>query len=184
MSYYYFAASLPALTLGSAPPITFAAFAELAVQHLTPRDLRALGELSGPLTAGARHPFVQAWRRKETELRNAAAKTRAERLKRDASSFLREQTGMDVFLQRAVADALAREAALEREFALDKLRWVLADDLTGFNSFAIEAVLAYAVKLRLAERWAALNDAQGRRAVESLVAGQPRNARDAKAQAA
>jgi hypothetical protein len=53
--------------------------------------------------------------------------------------------------------------------ALDHLRWQVLDELAGFNPFAAAAVLAYAVRLRLVERWNRLRATDGTEALQAAL---------------
>jgi hypothetical protein len=173
MKYYYLAASLPALALDQPPPFSFSGFRALCAGHLGDDDMAALDELDRPPAGPPRHPFVRAWAAAETRLRNAVARARAARLRRDPAESLREQEGADFFTEKAVADAMARPDPLEREMALDRLRWRLIEDLAGHDPFDGRAVLAYGAKLRLAGRWAALAEPAAWNFVESVVGRAP-----------
>lgn len=173
MKYAYFAASLPALVFNSPPPMPLEQFRAAAARQLTPRDLATLDALlDGDPSA---HPFVAEWRARETQLRNAVARARAAAANVEARPYLREHTGWDVALERAVMDAMGRPTPLEREMELDRCRWHLAEDLARFRPFDLEGVLSYALKLRILERWSGMDANAGRRRldqwVEEAVAG-------------
>jgi len=175
MNYYYLAASLPSLALEDPLPLSFERFRALCAEFLARDDLAALDELDRPVTSPARHPAVRAWREGETRLRNAVARARGARHKRDAAPFLRETAGLDLSIERAVSDAFARPTPLAREQALDRFRWSRAGELAGYNPFGTAAILAYALQLRLSERWAAMSAEQGRQTAESIVLRNPGN---------
>ena len=68
------------------------------------------------------------------------------------------------------------EDPLERELALDRHRWALLDEMAAAPPFGVQAVFAYALKLRIVEKWAALSDeAEGLRVAagisEAVLAG-------------
>ena len=50
-----------------------------------------------------------------------------------------------------------------------RLRWTLLDELALSPPFGFQAVLAYALKLRLAEKWAAMDGAEGLRIAAGLA---------------
>ncbi len=50
---------------------------------------------------------------------------------------------------------------LEREFRLDSRQWNFLDEITFFNYFSVERVLAYLLKVFLAERWFHLDYEKG-----------------------
>jgi hypothetical protein len=169
MNYYFLVASLPALSLDAPPPLSSDRFSGICREHLNREDLAALGDLAGPLAAPSPHPFVREWRNREILLRNAVARQRASRLKRDPAPHLRERREFDPGVERAAAEAFAKPDPLERERSLDRFRWRDLDELAGLNPFSSEAVLAYSVKLRLVEQWSRLNRAEGRQRLEETV---------------
>jgi hypothetical protein len=174
MNYYYLAASLPGLSFDSPPPLSVEAFSRLCREHLSRADQRALRETQ----AGGRGPvssrFARAWERRETRLRNALVRARAARLKRDPLPHLRPQDDVDTAVDKAVAEAFSRETPLAREQALDRFRWTQAEALAGYNPFAVEAILAYALRLGIAARWAGLAEETGQARAEEIVGQTPR----------
>jgi len=177
MNYYFLAASLPSLSLDSPPPLSFDQFRALCAEHFTPGEMRALDELRSPVTEDARDAFVSGWRHREVRLRNAVARARAARLQKDPAACVREQQGFDASEERAVADAFAKNTPADRELALDRFRWKQIEELAGFDMFSPRALLAYGLKLRLAERWAGMSEEKGRAQAEEMVGrGQPARA--------
>jgi len=173
MMYYYFAAALPALSLEGERPMPFEAFCELCREYLSSADLAALQDLAEPGSGDPDHPFVRAWRKCETLLQNALVRVRAGRLRRDAALYLREQEGWDTHAERAAADAFSKKDPLARELSIDRFRWSTIEELAGYNPFTGKAVLAYALKLRLVERWAAMRAEAAATRLENLVAREP-----------
>ena len=158
------------LSLEGEAPFSFEAFRARCGDQLSARDRAGLDELAEPGTGDADHPFVRAWRGRDTQLRNVLAHARAARSRRDASRWLREETGFDATLERRASEAFARGDPQQRELALDRLRWEGLDELAGFDPFSGTAVLAYAMKLRLVERWAAMDEQAGAETAEALIA--------------
>jgi hypothetical protein len=173
MNYYFLGASLPSLSLESRPWMSYPRFREACLLHLCREDMEGLGEMERPdADSPPTHPFVRRWREREAALRNAVARIRARRLERDAKPFLRPDADR-ADAERAAAEAYSRPTPLERELALDRFRWVQLDELAGLTPFSSEAVLAYGMKLRLAERWAALNEETGRTLAEDIIRRPP-----------
>jgi hypothetical protein len=170
--YYYFAATLPSLRFDAAPPFSFARFQALCAEHLSPSDRRALHDLEGPPNRPARHPFARAWREAECALRNACARLRARRLGQDPTPHLRGGAE-DGAATRAAAEAFALPSPLDRETALDRFRWARAGELGGLNPFSSDAVLAYGIQLKLAERRSALREDNGMRRTAWIVERPP-----------
>lgn len=169
-SYYYLVAGLPTLLFDEPPPITPAELTSRGEAWLEPdeaSDVRAA--LAGRL-AGARTPGLRAWREQETELRNAVARQRAARRRADAGPYLRPARDWSAFIERGVAEAFQKPQPLERELALDRLRWALLDDFPGIDPFGFAAVAAYALKLALVQRWHGLTAERGRAALDAALA--------------
>jgi len=185
-SYYYLVASLPALFLDEEPPITSAEFMAACDQWLDADDVRDIHCLmdnhsacvkATPDKTADRPECIKGacanqWLARETEIRNTIAGLRAAKARVDAESFLRPCRELDLYTEKAVAEAMSRPQPLERELGLDQLRWSLLDDLSRFDPFGLPAVIAYALKLKLVERWSALTVAKGRAVVEEYLTKQ------------
>jgi hypothetical protein len=171
MSLVYLVASLPRLVLGEPPPLTSQEFAFRTQNLLGPDERAALAALlAGQPAFGTR--FGAAWQARETQLRNALARARAQKRGLEGREFQHEHSGFDAGVAQAVANALAKTNPLEREFELDRFRWTLAEELAWHEPFGLGKVLAFAVQLRLTERWAALEPTVGQRVVEEFVHNQ------------
>lgn len=160
MGYPYFAATLPTQEFGAPPVLTADAFRSLAENSLTKVDLAALDAL---LSGGeSDHPFVVAWRDRDTQIRNAIARHRASRIDgADATKYLRSHGGWSCAAEEAVAAAFAEADPLDRQRALLRVRWDSLGDLAGLDSFSPAAVLAYAVRLTIAAEYAAFDAEKG-----------------------
>lgn len=174
----YLAASLPLLQLGQEPPLSSAGFLFSCQGQLGPEELESLGRLlgQGPERAGQPAPqgapdFERAWRAVDARLRAEAAAWRTQG--KDAASNERPYAAADQYAAHLAKEALAKEDPLQRERALDEARMKLLDELVGVDAFSLAAVLAYGVRLTLAERWARLAGPkaadQGRQALDGYV---------------
>jgi hypothetical protein len=143
-------------------------FRAQCAEHLSAEDVAAV-EAVWEEDGGARHPALAAWGERDTEIRNAIARIRARHLQTDAARYLREHEDVDVSIEKAVTDAFNMGTPMDREHSIDELRWRIIDELTGVNEFDGAAIVAYALKLKLAERWAALNVERGQEQLERLM---------------
>ncbi|OGK03753.1 MAG: hypothetical protein A2519_02060 [Candidatus Raymondbacteria bacterium RIFOXYD12_FULL_49_13] len=64
-----------------------------------------------------------------------------------------------------------RERLADFEKSIDLLRWRVLDELVFLRAFAIDAILAFIIKLDIAHRWLRLDPAEGRRMLDGLVSG-------------
>lgn len=168
MEYYYLVASLPMLALGTAPAMDSDVFLSECRQHLRPEDVEAVTWALSP-DGPAPHPAAQRWQDYETQLRNAIARQRARRRGRDPAAHLHAHDGFEPTLESAVDDAFGSPTPMDRERALDTLRWEAIDRLRGIDAFGLPSVLAYALQLRIAERWVIIQGEDGGERADALV---------------
>ncbi|MDR1951083.1 MAG: DUF2764 domain-containing protein [Bacteroidales bacterium] len=58
---------------------------------------------------------------------------------------------------------------LEREFRFDQIRWKMADELTIFNYFDIDKILAFLAKIDILDRWLKLDKERGTMLFDGFV---------------
>lgn len=169
MSFYYFVASLPSLSLTGPPPIEIEEFRADARRILDPATADEVDVLLGGDLACLKSDFAARWRAAETQLRNALARTRAVQLDLDPTPHQKPYIGFSNYIEQAVVEAFAKSNPLERELSLDRFRWSLLDEWARGEPFGEAMVFAYALKLKMTHRWALLNDETGRAQLEETV---------------
>lgn len=168
MSIIYLISSLPMLSFDAPPVITIGKFVEACREQLSAENAAAAEALASGQES--HHPFAAAWRDKDTILRNAVARERARLAAgKDAARWTRPARGCDSLIETGVEDAFQETDPLRRERELDKVRWLIADELQGPDPLVIQVVFAYAVKLALVTRWAVLDAQQGRKTFDRLT---------------
>ena len=165
--YWFLTASLPTLRLGEKPALDRAGFRAACEGQLSEAEL-----LSVDAVLENREPprgvATVLWNG-EIQLRDAMVRIRAKNRGADASRFLQPFDGFSATIEKQVTDAFARPNPLEQEMALDHVRWALADELALTQPFGLAGILAFAVKVRMADRWAGMDDEIGKNNVESLI---------------
>ncbi len=147
------------LKFGTDPGVTSNYFVAACREQLGGADAEAVEAL---LSGGTcRHPFVTAWLDKETILRNATVRERARVAGGEPSHWLREAKGCDVRIENMVDDAFQESDPMRRDENLDNIRWLIADELQGPDPLCKNMVFAYAVKLGILIRRAALDAGKG-----------------------
>lgn len=169
MSYEYLVASLPMLFPGDPPPFGVPDFLFRCAGVLSPEDHRTLERLLAGRADETAHPAAREWAARDAQLRNAVAQARATAWQADARPYLRDHAGFDGTVRDGVADALTKPNPLERERTLDRCRWHLLDDIARADPFGMGAIVAFAMKLQIAARWAELTPDAGRAALESRL---------------
>lgn len=148
---------------------------------------KALFEAYYALCATSKCRFLREWAEFDRTLRNLSAAVTARALGRaveevtvgdgevveqlersSASDFgLRGEVGYLDALLAALGD---EQNILEKEHKIDLIRWNEALELSSFDYFDINAVIAYLVRINLVARWAALDPERGRAMFERLMA--------------
>jgi hypothetical protein len=168
MNHWYLVASLPYLRFGEKPPTGRTAFFTACSGWLAENDiavLQAVFENRDPAAGGV----AQCWWKSEVQLRDAVVRVRAKNRSTDAGRFIQPYDGFSVSIEKMVTDAFTRANPLEQEAELDRARWTLADELALTAPFGFAGILAFAVKLRIAERWAGFSEKEGQKNVEDLI---------------
>ena len=165
--HWYLVSSLPSLRFGDKPPMGAEAFRAACAGWLADDELAvvdaALENREPPAGAAAE------WWNGEVQLRDAVVRVRAKSRGADASPFIKPHDGFSATIEKMVADAFARPDPMEQEMELDRTRWTLVEELCVMQPFGFAAVLAFAVKVRIAERWAAMDETTGQETVEKFV---------------
>lgn len=173
MKYGYFAASLPTLTFGAPAPMDLETFVAECQRQLAPEEFLEVEALAvgKPAPSDSPSAFFCEWRQGMIQLRNAIVGVRASRqpVAVDEKKLVRPHAGYRVWMEDGVQDAFSRATPLEREQALDRLRWTYADELSRTAPFDLPAILAYAVKLSISLRWQAMTEEKGGEKLDELL---------------
>ncbi len=167
MNHWYLVSSLPVLRLGEKPPMDVVGFRAACTGHLSDNETAAIEAVlenrEPPPGLASKH-----WNT-EVQLRDAVVRVRAKNRGVDAAPFLKPFDGFSVTVEKMVSDALGRSNPLEQEEDVDRIRWMLADELALTDPFGFPGVLAFAIKVRMAERWAQMDETMGQEKVEEFV---------------
>ena len=74
------------------------------------------------------------------------------------------------YLDSVVAAMQNDENLVEKEHKIDMIRWNRADELTEFDYFDLNRILAYLAKINIIHRWTALDPTRGREMYDRLIA--------------
>ena len=182
MSLAYLLASLPYLVFDTPAPLNAEAFLTACREQLSECDAEAAAALvSGgiglrPVTPANRPEacptFVREWVDFEKQLRDSVAQWRIARRKVAGASRSHGATW-----ERDVPATLAWEQdvpatldPLARDTALDRLRWNKAGEMEGLVPMTLDALFAYAVKLRISLRRSAMTREAGLAKLDEMAA--------------
>lgn len=152
---YYLVSQLPALENYEGRgqlPLTEKSFKELASRFLDEKDKKILETLSlEPPKSEAKtgSEFLDKWNEKERNLRFALAQIRALKMKKE-SEMVPGSCTADIM--QAARTAVGMDSPLAAEEYLNQYRMETLKTLTPLDTFCVDAVFAYGLKLMLAER--------------------------------
>ena len=129
--------------------------------------------------------FVREWYAFDRQLRNIGAAWTARKTGRDIESELVGGSDINTALARnsaadfglraevdyieSLLQILENKNAIEKERGLDLLRWNKADELTDFDYFNLNKILACCAKINIIHRWISLNRETGNEMFRRLV---------------
>lgn len=169
MAYYSLVASLPSLQIGDEPPFTTEEYVENASQWVTERETEILRKVLLQEPDIAPCPLCKVIYDLESQIRNAVAKHRGQKLGVDYKEYLHPHDGFVGEIEAFVGDAFAQTDPVELEQHLDRGRWNLAEQLVGQNPFGFEKVLAYGIQLKIVERWNRMDVSVGKQNIEAVI---------------
>ncbi len=74
------------------------------------------------------------------------------------------------YIDSLIATVVDEQNLIEKERKIDLIRWDMASELSSFDYFDINAVLAYLVKVNMVARWSRLDAKAGREMLDRLMA--------------
>lgn len=185
-NYYYIVASLPVISHDWKPgDQTPESIREEIMEQCSEKD-RALitllesGFVDENLSAdfyrkalAHKNRFIREYFRFDLNVRNAKVRYLNEALGRDSKKdvvILDEDETEETFDEAAKLDSILHgNDILERERGIDDLMWEKIDEMTVFDYFDMEAILAFLAKLHIVERWYILDEKTGREMFRRLV---------------
>ena len=125
------------------------------------------------------HRFVKEFKRFEYDLSNLLSFLKAARFDEDSVAFVTGESPFARHLRQLKGGVISNDhefdyfdeiISIEKssgysvaEVEYDKLRWSIIDQITLFEDFSSDAVLAYFSKLLIADRWAGMSHSNGKR---------------------
>jgi len=170
-NYYYLIASLPMLHFGAKPPFSFEHFLRQCVDLIPEKD-RAVLALCGRDTFLEEKTdllLLKEWMEFETALRNELVKIRAARRKIEPARYLRREGYSESELYHIAMNSHRIPSLMDGEKFLDQERWRKLDELSFGHYFDLEALVVYALKLRILVRWDTIAGADKQQELERVL---------------
>ncbi len=164
MAYYYLVSQLPNISYSenkSNLPINQESFIEICSRFVSNKEKKIISNLSlipPKELKSTGSSFLDTWYEKERNLRFALAQIRAQKMKKDAVPL---PAGCTQDIITAARTAISMNSPFTAEQFLYEYRLRLIDDIKPLDSFSIDAVYAYGIKLMLIERMHKFNTENG-----------------------
>lgn len=161
-SYYvYLLSSLSMPRFGAPPPFSFEKFLEVCRRFIPEKDVEMLKitKDAPPYTYAGSQPALKRWFAFDTALRNELVKIRAGRRQADAAQYLRPDGYTGPSPMHTALSAHRAPSVLDAERILDEARWSALDEICAGHYFDLDALIVYALKLLILERWESINTA-------------------------
>lgn len=133
------------------------------------------------LCDAASHRFVRTWcdinRQRKEAL--ACARQHSRGLLDHTTTCAPHSGDITASLEQAVAASFRHGDPLQTEMEIERARWRILDELVLPDPFGLTAVLAFAVRLAINERWDAMSTKAGSARLEELVQSGVESARGA-----
>lgn len=172
-NYVYLIASLPGLLFGMRPPFSFDAFLGRCEEFIPPGDLQELKSVryaGGYSCTLARNATLRRWVGFDMMIRNELVKVRAARRHVDPAKYLREDGCPESAYSAHIAiNAWRKPTILEAERSLDTDRWAELDELAAGHYFDLDALIVYACKLMILEKWERVTSADAGALLEGAL---------------
>ena len=163
--YTYLISSLPMLRFGQTPPFSYVAFLEKCAEFIPAEDFKALSD-----PADSTHLLlVKDINCFEVMLANELVKIRAAGAKVNPEKYLRSGEYAGPSIYHIALAAHRNPSPLEAQRYLDQERWNYLEEKSFGHYFDLEALIIYAHKLLILERWDKINSAPSRSLLEEAI---------------
>lgn len=120
-------------------------------------------------TAKSKNSFIRDYFDFDARLRNIKAQYLAKRMGKQADNYIIEMPESEFNEESDIRKILGNDDFVTRELQMDRLKWNKASELTTFDYFNINAILAFLVKAKLVQRWAELDTEKGETMFRQLI---------------
>jgi hypothetical protein len=160
------------LQFGNKPAFTFERFIEICQDLVPDEDLSLVKQCADDafLQHAPSQQTLTQWASFEIGLRNELVKIRAGRKKIDAQKYLRSGGSDDAALYHVAMNSHRTPSLIDSEKYLDRERWQRLEELAVGHYFDCDALIVYALKLRILLRWEIIDRADKQAALERILA--------------
>ena len=120
-------------------------------------------------TAVSKNRFIREYFAFDNEVRNIKVIRLAERFSLDAEKYIVGKPDYYFGDKSKIHTILNNDNIIEREKLLDKLLWDKVNEITAFDFFNVEVILAFLIKAHITDRWCKMDKTKGAEFFKQLV---------------
>jgi len=158
------------LHFGAKAPFSFEEFLGMCEGVVSENDIEIIEACKTSTSRPDEHQeTLQKWYAFDTALRNALVRIRAARKHKNPDKYLRPDGYQDPHMANLAMNAYKNPSILESEKILDKEKWQALDELLSEHHFDIDALIIYAHKLLILEKYGKINAADKSGLLEKII---------------
>ncbi len=170
--YTYLISSLPVLSFSNKTPFSSEEFFIKCKDLIPEGQLNLLRNICYQDTYCINNISVDTlkkWINFDVSLRNELVRLRAARKRVDPLKFIRLPDFPEAHISHIASTAYRNTSILEAEKILDQQRWDFLESLSLGHYFDFDALLIYALKLKILERWEKIRNADKERLFQGVL---------------
>ncbi len=169
--YYYFAASLPMLSLEGKLPFSKEVFLSDCQRLMDPQDFSLVRSLleDDARPVDTNNAFYKEWVENVRKFRNEMVFYRAAKTSKDPYAYMRGTRYPEPYFVEVIEHASKSANPLSAEKMMDYVQWQFLDNLSVGHYFDFEFLMSYALKLKILERYDAFNSSKGKEAFDDMA---------------
>jgi len=167
--YVYLISSLPMLHFMMKPPFSFEKFIDNCRDRIPQQDIQIIKLAGDIFSYQGRQATLGNWQIFETALRNELVRIRAVRKHIEPLKYIRGDGYAQPHITHIAMSAYRNPSILEAEKTLDQYRWQKLDELLVGHYFDLDALIVYALKLLILERWERISTADKSQLLEEVL---------------
>lgn len=117
----------------------------------------------------SKNNFINNYITFDKDLRNILASLLAKSLNKNADDYIIGEPNLEIEELNKIKSAYETKNIIEREKIIDRIRWEKINEIICFEYFSIDNILAFLAKLKIVDRWAEMDKAEGAKLFEQFV---------------
>ncbi len=170
-NYYYFASSLPLLSLDGKLPFSSIDFLADCQRLVSASDYVLIENLlsEGSAAIETSNQFYNQWKESVRKFRNELVFYRSVKMQKDPSAYVRGMRYSEPYFSEVIDQAAKSSNPMTAEKMMDFVQWQFLDEMCVCHYFDFEFIMCYGLKLKILERYNEFNSSKGKDFLEKLT---------------